>query len=752
MGRAGCLAARGGRPLRQVSALDSTRAEPQALDGTVARVVYRDPGSAYTVLRLKVDGAPVLQAAVGRAPELDEGATVHLEGHWVEHPTHGRQFQFERVQVKAPVTSEGIERRLRRYPGIGPTTAARVVQHFGADALRVLDEDPARLLEVPGLGERSLERIVAYHQAHQGPLARIEARLLELGLTPHLAEAIHHRYGDDALDVLAREPYRLARDVRGVGFLTADKIARAHGVGLDSPERVEAGLLYALERAEGEGHCALPVPDLVRDSARLLQVPPEDTLRGLERLCEAAHLVVADDVAPEPLVYRHPMWVVEDQIAQILADLAGTPVTPWAVEALPGHLGPGQAQAVRAVAAHRVVLLTGGPGTGKSTVVHTVIELARRNDCEVLLCAPTGRAAKRLEQATGHEARTVHRLLEIQPEDGGFVHGRDDPLPPGLVVVDEASMLDVWLARALLAALDDGHRLLLVGDADQLPSVGPGNVLRDVLEAAAAAPEVMPVVRLHQVFRQAEGSSIVANAHRILAGERPHPDAPGGEGEFFVVRPRDVEHAQALVLRTVTERIPRVFGLDPRTEVQVLTPMHRGAVGTEALNRLLQAHLTGTGTGLTAPGGGRTFHVGDRVMHTRNDYERGVFNGDVGVVARVDPERRELVVDMDGSRVRYEHGDLSALQLAYAVSIHKSQGSEFPAVVVVLMPDHHVMLRRNLLYTAVTRARRLCVLVADPRAIDRALRRADAARRHTGLAARLRRRLGGGPHWHPDPA
>ena len=729
----------------------SAATDGPALDGTVARVVYRDPQSAYTVVRLKVDGAPTLQTAVGRAPELDEGAKVHLDGRWVEHPTHGRQFQFDRLQVEAPVTTQGIVRRLRRYPSIGPTTAERIVQHFGAEALKILDDDPERLTEVPGIGARSVQRIIAYHREHQGPLARIEARLLELGIAPHFAEAIHRRYGDEALEVLAHQPYRLARDVRGIGFTTADKIARAHGVGMDSPERVEAGLLHVLERAEGEGHCALPVPGLVAEAARLLQVPPEEALEGLSRMCETAHLVIDDQVAEEPLVYRHGMWVLEERVADSLAHLASSPASSWEVGALPGHLGEGQVRAVQAVAEHRVVLLTGGPGTGKSTVVQNVLKLARSNDTEVLLCAPTGRAAKRLEQATGQEAFTVHRLLEIQPEEGGFVHGREDPLPPGLVVVDEASMLDVWLTRALLAALDEGHRLLLVGDADQLPSVGPGNVLRDVLDAAEAAPELLPVVRLREVFRQAEGSSIVSNAHRILGGERPRPDPPGSDGEFFMVAPRGVEHAQELVLRTVTERIPQAFDLDPRTEVQVLTPMHRGAVGTQALNRLLQEHFTGGRTGVTAPGGGRTFRVGDRVMQTRNDYERGVFNGDVGVVARVDEARREVVVDMEGSRVRYEHGELSALQLAYAISIHKSQGSEFPAVVVVLMPDHHVMLRRNLLYTAVTRARRLCVLLADPRAVDRALRRADAANRHTGLAARLRQRLGDGRHWHPDP-
>jgi exodeoxyribonuclease V alpha subunit len=719
----------------------------QTLAGTVHRVVYHDDDTRYTVLRLLVPGRDALVTAVGRTATVDEGADITLVGQWETHPKHGPQFAFGHVQVEIPTTLVGIERRLRRYPGVKEVMAARIVARFGLQTLEILDTQPRRLLEVDGIGPRTLEKVLEHHRSHTGPVSRIEAQLLELDLPAYLADAIFDRYGEAGVDVLRKEPYRMAREVRGIGFSTADRVARALGLATDSPDRIDAGILHVMEQAQSDGNCALPIEQLVNRAAQSLAVPSEAVREGGERLVSEGELVLEHGNDGTPLCFPVRLVRAEEAVAGALASLATAERKPWTVPALPGHLSAGQVDAVRAVAEHGVVVLTGGPGTGKSTVVREIIELAQRHDCPLALAAPTGRAAKRLEQATGVKASTIHRLLEIQPETGRFAYGPDNPLEPGLLVVDETSMLDVLLAEALLGALTPEHRLLLVGDSDQLPSVGAGNVLHDIMEAARASEGTgLAMVRLTEIFRQAEGSSIVQNAHRILAGQAPVADPKGEAGEFFVVPARDAQHAHDLVVRMATERIPEAYGLDARTEVQVLTPMHKGGAGTEALNRSLQAHHTSGAPELvlrSAPGAPpRRLCRGDRVMQIRNDYQKNVFNGDVGAVAQVDPEASSVVVDFEGVRVPYQGKELSALTLAYACSIHKSQGSEFPAVIVTLLPEHHVMLRRNLLYTAVTRARRLCVVVGEPRAIEQAVRRVDSGRRHTGLARRLRFALG----------
>ncbi len=729
---------------------------PQTIEGTVERIVYHDPRTRYLVARLLVPGHTELVTAVGRSPGVEPGAAVSLSGVWDEHAKHGRQFSFSAMQIEIPTTPGGITRRLMRYPGVKEVMANRIVTRFGLDTLKILDEQPRRLLEVDGLGPKTLERIVEFHATTNGPVAKLEAQLLELDLPPHLADPIHDKYGERALAVLQAEPYKLVRDVRGIGFATADRIARAQGLDTNADDRIEAGLLHVLEMAQSDGHCAIPVEAAVERGAQVLGVDPMLVRDAGQRLVQTGDLVLEEAEDGTPLCFARHLVLAEKDVAVGIARMAATERTPWKVPPLPDHLSPGQVEAVRAVAEHGVVVLTGGPGTGKSTVVHEILAMAEAAGVERLLAAPTGRAAKRLEQTTGVAAKTIHRLLEVEAASGRFSRGPDNPLPEGLLVVDESSMLDIQLARALVSALTPAHRLLLVGDADQLPSVGPGNVLRDVMTAAGEGDKGIGLVRLREVFRQAEGSSIVENAHRVRQGERPHADPRGADGEFFVIHASDPDRAHHLVVKMATERIPAAYGLDGLADVQILCPMHKGRAGTEAFNRALQEIHTHGATELVYGGGGgrpplRRFRVGDRVMQTRNDYDKAVYNGDVGIVRVIDPEERRMTVEIDGNRIAYEGNEVMSLTLAYAVTIHKSQGSEFPAVIVPLLGEHHVMLRRNLLYTAMTRARKLCVLVGDPAAIDRASRRGDAALRHTGLAHRLRAALAE-PWIEPEPS
>lgn len=721
-------------------------AELEVIEAVVERTVYHDPDSRWTVLRVKLDGEPALVACVGRSNGVEDGADISAHGRWVVHPTHGRQFAFEAIKLRRPTTETQIVARLRTYPGIKQAMAERIVKRFGLDTLDILDADPKRLLEVNGFGQKTLTKVTEHHEHRQGPVAELENRLLELEVSPRFGQTLHDRYGTQAMAMLEHHPYRLAREVYGIGFLTADKIARALGVDLDSDERVDAGLLFTLEKAQSDGHCALPPNVLLDDARRILRLPNELLDAGIDRLIEEGALIPRVRPDGTELYFLRRFDEGETNLIESLLELLAAAREPWEVGELPEHLSAGQRRAVEAIATCGVAILTGGPGTGKSTVVANVIEVAERAGFELLLAAPTGRAAKRMEQATGKTARTVHRLLEVNPENGQFTYCANMPLPPALVVIDESSMLDLELAEALITALTSAHRLLLVGDADQLPSVGPGNVLRDLIRAAEAWGQdhalSIPVVRLDTIFRQQDGSTIVANAHRVLHGQPLVSDPPsrGSAGEFFVLRASDAERTHAKIVEMASERIPEAFGFDRISEIQVLCPMHKGRAGTEAFNESLQAAYTGERESLTAPGPantpGRVFRLGDRVMCIRNDYERNVFNGDIGVVARIVANEDELTVDFDGHFATYERNELGSLRLAYAISIHKSQGSEFPAVLIPILGEHHVMLRRNLLYTAMTRARRLCVLVGDQKAIERAIRRADAARRWTGLAER----------------
>ncbi|MFF8601532.1 ATP-dependent RecD-like DNA helicase [Streptomyces sp. NPDC015232] len=725
------------------------------LEGVLERITYANEETGYTVARVDTGrGSGDLLTVVGSLLGAQPGESLRMEGRWGSHPQYGRQFTVENCTTVLPATVQGIRRYLGSglVKGIGPRIAERIVDHFGTDTLDVIESDPGRLIEVPGLGPKRTKLIGAAWE-EQKAIKEVMVFLQGVGVSTSIAVRIYKKYGDASIGVVRNQPYRLAADVWGIGFLTADRIAQAVGIPHDSPDRVRAGLRYALSQSTDQGHCFLPEERLISDAVKLLQVDTGLVIECLGELAEDPEGVVREKVpGPEGLpvtgVFLVPFHRAElslaGQLRRLLTadedrlpafrDVAWDRALGWLAERTGASLAPEQEEAVRLALTRKVAVLTGGPGCGKSFTVRSIVELARAKRAKVVLAAPTGRAAKRLAELTGAEASTVHRLLELKP-GGDAAYDRDRPLDADLVVVDEASMLDLLLANKLVKAVAPGAHLLLVGDVDQLPSVGAGEVLGDLL--APGSP--VPAVRLTRIFRQAQQSGVVTNAHRINAGE---PPVTTGLPDFFLFAEEETEDAARVAVEVAARRIPAKFGLDPRRDVQVLAPMHRGPAGAGALNGLLQQAITPARPDLPEKRfGGRVFRVGDKVTQIRNNYEKGasgVFNGTVGVVTALDPVEQRLVVRTDeDEEVPYDFDELDELAHAYAVTIHRSQGSEYPAVVIPVTTSAWMMLQRNLLYTAVTRARKLVVLVGSRRAIAQAVRTVSAGRRFTALAHRL---------------
>ncbi len=790
----------------------------ETLRGVIERITYQSEETGYTVARLTPETAvekdgrrrrtPREVTVVGTLTAAAVGEWVELGGRWTMHPEYGRQFVVEHIQTALPVTVEGIEKYLGSglIRGVGPVMARRLVERFGVNTLQVIEHAPHRLTLVSGIGPRRAEQIVAAWN-EQRAIKMVMLFLQSHGVSTALAARIYQTYGDDALLRIRQEPYALARDVYGVGFVTADRIAHALGVPVESPARVAAGIAHTLSEATDAGHVYLPLDLLTQQACALLNVTPEDVQRGLRPGWAANQIVLAPEaggeavyladlrahgtqeeveqqiealLAANPAVYLAPLYYAEvgagngiKRLVQASATRLGAvfhSATDWngligALEEEQGFVyAPQQRDAIRTALTHRLTVLTGGPGTGKTTTLRTVLDLCRQHERRVLLAAPTGRAAKRLAEAGGQEARTVHRLLEYrrgEPGESAFARNEANPLDADLLIVDEASMLDLLLFNHLLKALPPGMHLLLVGDVDQLPSVGAGNVLRDVIEAiegdapAEAGTAETPcaetpraargraaVVRLRAIFRQQEGSFIITNAHRINQGALPLLDNRHAL-DFFLFKAETAERALALCVELVHSRIPRRFAIPPR-DIQVLSPMHRGPAGVIALNEAIQAAINPPADGKPERrAGGRALRVGDRVMQLRNNYDKEVFNGDIGTLTAIDLELQQITVAFEGRAVLYEGYEADELTHAFAVSVHKSQGSEYPAVVLPVLTSHTIMLQRNLLYTAVTRARRLVVLVGQERAVALAVRSGRVAERYSGLCARLRRTLFG---------
>ncbi|MER5763139.1 ATP-dependent RecD-like DNA helicase [Streptomyces sp. NPDC002082] len=734
---------------------------PAVVEGVLERITYANEESGYTVARVDTGrGAGDLLTVVGSLLGAQPGESLRMEGRWGSHAQYGRQFTVENYTTLLPATIQGIRRYLGSglIKGIGPKIADRIVEHFGLDTLDVIEEQPKRLIEVPGLGPKRTKLIGAAWE-EQKAIKEVMVFLQGVGVSTSIAVRIYKKYADASISVVKNQPYRLAADVWGIGFLTADRIAQAVGIPHDSPERVKAGLQYALSQSADQGHCFLPEDRLIADGVKLLQVDTGLVIDCLAELAADPEGVVRESVpdpqgGPDPLnaVYLVPFHRAElslaGQVRRLLnadedrlpafRDVDWDKALGWLAGRTGATLAPAQRDAVRLALTRRVAVLTGGPGCGKSFTVRSIVELARAKKAKVVLAAPTGRAAKRLAELTGAEASTVHRLLELKP-GGDAAYDRERPLDADLVVVDEASMLDLLLANKLVKAVAPGAHLLLVGDVDQLPSVGAGEVLRDLL--AEGGP--VPAVRLTTIFRQAQQSGVVTNAHRINTGLPPITD---GLPDFFLFPEEDTEEAGKLAVDVAARRIPARFGLDPRRDIQVLAPMHRGPAGAGNLNALLQQAITPARPNLPEKRfGGRVFRVGDKVTQIRNNYDKGangVFNGTVGVVTGLDLEEQRLTVRTDeDEEVAYEFAELDELAHAYAVTIHRSQGSEYPAVVIPVTTGAWMMLQRNLLYTAVTRAKKLVVLVGSRKALAQAVRTVSAGRRYTAVAPRLSGRI-----------
>ncbi|QUH03166.1 ATP-dependent RecD-like DNA helicase [Saccharopolyspora erythraea] len=725
------------------------------LEGTLERITFANEETGYTVARVDTGRGGDLVTVVGALLGAQPGEALRMRGRWGSHPQYGRQFHVDDYATVLPATVQGIRRYLGSglIKGIGPRLAEKIVEHFGTAALEVIEQEPQRLIEVPKLGPKRT-RLIAEAWEEQKAIKEVMVFLQGVGVSTSLAVKIYKQYTDDAIRVVKEEPYRLAGDVWGIGFKTADTIAKAVGIPHDSPQRVKAGLQFTLSESTGEGNCFLPETELIAEAVKILTVDTGLVIECLAELVEEEGVVREeipgeDAEVPATAIYLVPFHRAEVALAAQLTRLLRTSADRmpafatvdwdkalgWLRRTTGAELAEGQERAVRLALTEKVAVLTGGPGCGKSFTVRSIVELAKAKRAKVVLAAPTGRAAKRLTELTGHEAATVHRLLQLQP-GGDAAFDRDNPLDADLVVVDEASMLDLLLANKLAKAVPAGAHLLLVGDVDQLPSVGAGEVLRDLL--AEGTP--IPHVRLNEVFRQAAESGVVTNAHRINAGEHPRTH---GLDDFFLFQVDEPDVTAELTVDVVARRIPRKFGLNPRTDVQVLAPMHRGPAGAGALNQLLQDAITPGRPGLPERRfGGRVFRVGDKVTQIRNNYDKGangVFNGTQGVVTALDEEAQTLTVRTDEEEdVDYDFAELDELVHAYAVTIHRSQGSEYPCVVIPLTTSAWMMLQRNLLYTAVTRAKKLVVLVGSKKALGQAVRAVGSGRRHTALDHRLR--------------
>ncbi len=712
------------------------------VDASVERIYFHNEVNGYTVMRIMPDDAKDAQTAVGFMINPQVGMQVHIVGSWVNNPRYGRQISMSTCEEKLPATTEGMRLFLASdlIKGIGTVAAGRIVETFGKDTMRIMDEEPERLLEIRGIGKKTLPRIIKSWMENRGP-RELMVFLQPYGITASYAVRIYKHYGPMALEIIKNNPYVMAMDVRGIGFITADNAAQKLGFSKDSPLRAEAGLLYTLAKCNDDGHVYMPKDALLTLTSDSLEIS-YDLLDDAISSLEAEQRIVCESLNGEEGIYLSRYYHYEEKISFYLKRILHSPksvhfngadnIVDEVIKSMPISMAPEQEEAVRTSTKSKIMVLTGGPGTGKTTIINAIIKVFQKAKAKILLAAPTGRAAKRMAEATNCEAKTIHRLLEFNPTEDGFARNENNPLACSLMVVDEASMMDTLLFYHLLKAAPLGVTILLVGDVHQLPSVGPGNVLKDII-----ASNAVPVVELTEIFRQSSESEIICNAHLINKGEVPYLESSRERlSDFYFISQNEPEKVAELIVDLVKNHIPRRFGLNPVDDIQVLTPMHKGAVGSGNLNALLQKALV-PNREQQLQRGERLFCLDDKVMQIRNNYEKDVFNGDIGRIIIMDIKERTLTVRYDERNVPYDFDELDEVVPAYAISIHKSQGSEYPAVVIPLMTQHYVLLQRNLVYTGVTRGKQLVILVGEKRALNMAVKNNRTHKRFTRLCERL---------------
>lgn len=718
------------------------------LTGRIERITYANEENGFTIARLKVSGRSELVTVVGNLMAPMPGEILMMKGEWTNHPKYGEQFKVVHYEAAVPATVDGIRKYLGSglIKGIGPVMADRIVQKFDKETLDVIENATERLADVEGIGKKRI-RMIKQAWDEQKEIRQVMLFLQSHGVSTGYAAKIFKYYGSRAISVVRNNPYRLATDIYGIGFLTADRIAQNLGIAKDSPMRAEAGVLYVLNQLADEGHVYYPYEPLVDKSREILGVEREIIVRAIASAALEKRIVLEDlnDEIEEfrenhKAVYLARFHVCERSIADRLKMLSSAPksireidperAVAWIQGQLSMTLADKQIEAVRCAVESKVMIITGGPGTGKTTIINAILKIFWRVGTKVMLAAPTGRAAKRMSETTGREARTIHRMLEYSLQKGGFQKDEHSPLDCDLLIVDEASMIDTVLMHHLLKAIPPRATFILVGDVNQLPSVGAGNVLKDMIASGA-----IPTVALTEIFRQARESLIIVNAHKINQGVLPSLKPFGPRDDFVFIEQEDPEEVLRIIVELTKDRISRRFGLDSVDQIQVLTPMHKGVVGAGNLNAALQCELNPAEAGIFR--GEREFRPRDKVMQIRNNYDKEVFNGDIGRIVRIDKEMQEVVVSYDGREVPYDYADLDEIVLAYAISVHKSQGSEYPAVVIPLLTQHYVLLQRNLLYTAVTRGRKLVVVVGSKKALALAVRNDKTQKRYTYLRYRL---------------